>query len=140
LDENQPYVVVASGGVAWMEKNLSCSSFLKIESSLVYICLKFLQEFNFTIKYRKSEDHGNADFMSRLPTTSTELAKWDESNEPDPIEALQIYLPHWYMYTIAYSKCHKRRQHPCFQKKIISGKLRHCTEKRGTQIITYLLC
>lgn len=52
----------------------------------------FLQNFTFTIKYRKSSDHGNADFMSRLPTHSTQLGV------PDTLEEFQVQhisvLPH----------------------------------------------
>lgn len=38
----------------------------------------FLQTFYFDIKYRRSEEHGNADFLSRLPLHSTEL-EWENS-------------------------------------------------------------
>jgi len=39
----------------------------------------FLHEFDFIIKYRKSEEHGNADFLSRLPTSSKDLPTPDET-------------------------------------------------------------
>lgn len=49
----------------------------------------FLQEFTFTIRYRKAEDHGNADFLSRLPKDSSELpALGDDEAE---IDALHIH-------------------------------------------------
>lgn len=44
----------------------------------------FLQNFKFTIKYRKSSEHGNADFLSRLPTHSSQL------ENPDTLEKFQI--------------------------------------------------
>lgn len=44
----------------------------------------FLQAFNFNIKYRKSEDHGNADGFSRLPINET------RTGEYDPIDVYQI--------------------------------------------------
>jgi len=37
----------------------------------------FLQAFNFDIKYRKSEEHGNADALSRLPIQEKRIGKYD---------------------------------------------------------------
>lgn len=44
----------------------------------------FLQNFQFTIKYRCSAEHGNADYMSRLPTHSRELGV------PDTVELFEV--------------------------------------------------
>lgn len=47
----------------------------------------FLQAFNFDIKYKKSELHANADFVSRLPLKSENFTHYDE---PDVFEMNQI--------------------------------------------------
>lgn len=44
----------------------------------------FLQNFTFTIKYRQSSDHGNADALSRLPLESSEL------HQLDSVEKFQV--------------------------------------------------
>ncbi|XP_031333974.1 uncharacterized protein K02A2.6-like [Photinus pyralis] len=48
----------------------------------------FLQDFSFTIKYRKSEEHGNADFLSRLPQHSSDLRQAPTSDDPDDLVQL----------------------------------------------------
>ncbi|XP_031337203.1 uncharacterized protein K02A2.6-like [Photinus pyralis] len=49
----------------------------------------FLQDFSFTIKYRKSEEHGNADFLSRLPQHSSDLRQAPTSD--DPVDLVQLH-------------------------------------------------
>lgn len=53
----------------------------------------FLQDYNFKIKYRKSSEHGNADFISRLPMHSTQLqgAYGKTEEELDPHDELFIH-------------------------------------------------
>ena len=51
----------------------------------------FLQNFNFTIKYRKSTQHGNADCLSRLPCTV--------GTEPDIHEDTIFHLERWHVNT-----------------------------------------
>jgi hypothetical protein len=41
----------------------------------------FLMGFDFDITYRNTKEHGNADFFSRLPTKSEELANMQTTNE-----------------------------------------------------------
>ncbi|XP_065219763.1 uncharacterized protein K02A2.6-like [Planococcus citri] len=51
----------------------------------------FLQDFNYTIKYRRSADHANADFVSRFPVSTTNQTEVDV---PTYICQLQIeHLP-----------------------------------------------
>lgn len=52
----------------------------------------FLQDYNFKIKYRKSSEHGNADFLSRLPQHSTKLNELcgKADDELDPHDELFI--------------------------------------------------
>jgi len=47
----------------------------------------FLLESNFSIKYRPTNEHGNADFLSRLPTSSKELPK-PESDATDELHII----------------------------------------------------
>lgn len=49
----------------------------------------FLQDFNFNIKYRRSEEHGNADFLSRLPQHSSELQQ--ETTQEDEVDIVQLH-------------------------------------------------
>lgn len=76
-----------------------CHIFGKQRSKLPPLCATrllhyalFLQNFTFQIKYRKSSEHGNADFLSRLPTHSTQLGT------PDALERFTVQhmsvLPH----------------------------------------------
>lgn len=52
----------------------------------------FLHEFDFIIKYRKAEEHGNADFLSRLPSSSKELPITQELDETDDLHINNITL------------------------------------------------
>lgn len=50
----------------------------------------FLQDFTFNIQYRASELHGNADFLSRLPSHSAELPQCD-SNLEDQVDTIELH-------------------------------------------------
>ncbi|XP_055916389.1 uncharacterized protein LOC129949142 [Eupeodes corollae] len=52
----------------------------------------YLQAFNYTIKYKRSEQNGNADAMSRLPISTNDSFKLEESDlfEINQIETLPI--------------------------------------------------
>lgn len=61
----------------------------------------FLQAFNFSIKYRKSNDHSNADGLSRLPIAEKRMAECDpidvflmENLETLPVTAKEITKNH----------------------------------------------
>lgn len=57
ITDHRPLVQIFSPS-----KSLPVYSAMKMQHYAI-----FLQEFNYTIRYRKSEDHGNADCLSRLP-------------------------------------------------------------------------
>jgi len=52
----------------------------------------FLQAFNFNIKYRKSEEHGNADGFSRLPIVEKNVGNYDTIDifQIENLEALPV--------------------------------------------------
>jgi len=59
----------------------------------------FLQAFHFNIKYRKSQDHGNADGFSRLPIVETRTGEYDpidiyqiDNLETLPVTAKEVYV------------------------------------------------
>ncbi|GFU94349.1 transposon Tf2-9 polyprotein [Trichonephila clavipes] len=57
-----------------------------------YIMRSFLQSFEFDIIFRNTIEHGNADFLSRLPKTSEELEVKDDITifQMSQIEALPV--------------------------------------------------
>jgi len=59
----------------------------------------FLQAFQFNIKYRKSQDHGNADGFSRLPIVETRTSEYNpidiyqiDNLETLPVTAKEVYV------------------------------------------------
>jgi transposase InsO family protein len=58
-------------------------------SRLLHYAL-FLQNYQFNIKYRSTEEHGNADFLSRLPKHSKHLTLDDTPDDEDVAGLIQI--------------------------------------------------
>ncbi|GFU63088.1 transposon Tf2-9 polyprotein [Trichonephila clavipes] len=73
----------------------NCSRYLPVLAAtrLLHYAL-LLQSFEFDIIFRKTIEHGNADFLSRLPTTSEELEVKDDITifQMSQIEALPVTL------------------------------------------------